>query len=296
MAGKRHGKGRIILDGNEEPMRTWQNDNIVIAPDNTQGRAYEIHNASQKVNLEKYQKLMEEFVEERELPDPSYPDYRVEGFISFVNKNATRFSDNSDIQQQLDEVLDRFDMNDPITKLSFAFLFAQPDDFIEFYIKAFVQDCYHAYGNGGMSCVNGIKERVYMIIGDAAFSFCPDPENCDNPYYVKLLKIFHKHIDKNDFTKEWANQITPEIQAMSTTKRKRHYVAFMKKKYQDLDMYNIDTRKLIKTEADKLDYVFDKEKNPDMTFGGQCLSTRRRRPKTRGTRSGRKLGRIGHYK
>jgi hypothetical protein len=201
------------------------------------------------------------------------------------SKCGTCIPDNPNILQQLNAILDTLedmddDRDDQIIKQSFAFLFAQPDDFIEFYIKAFVQDCYHAYGDGQMSCAAGIKERVYMIIGDAAFSTCPDPDDCANPYYAQLLQIFHKHIDKYEFTKEWANQITPDILAMSTTKRKRHYVAFMKKKFQDLDMYTVDTRKQIRAEADKLDYVFDKEKNPEMTFGGgNCVTSRRRRRK-----------------
>jgi hypothetical protein len=281
--GERNGKGRMILDGIEEPMRTWQNG--IIVPDiTTSGLAMDVHEKSGKINLEKYQKLMLDFFDTHH---PANVDDISKKFADFIHDHAAKFSDNPRILQELNKILnklknsDRF--GDPIVQLSFGFLFAQPDDFIEFYIKAFHQDCYHAYGIGGNSCVKGIYERVYMIIGDAAFSICPDPDQCDNPFYTKLLQIFNKHIDKNAFTQEWANQITPDILAMSTKSRKHHYVAFMKKKYQDLDMYTVDTRKQIKAEADKLEYVFDKEKNPEMIFGGsRGITSRRSRRSKRG--------------
>jgi len=262
--GKRHGKGRMILDGKEEPMRTWEHDNVVTIDRRRNGIAYEVHEASDKINLANYENVLREF---DLLHDVPFISNIREEFASFIHDHADRFSDDPHIIEKINEILGKISVAE--FSSTWSFLFAQPDDFVEFYIKAFAQDCYHAYdGENGMSCANGIKERVYMIIGDAAFAFCADPDHCTNPTYAKLTKVFHKHIDKNEFTKEWANQITPDILAMNTKKRKNHYIAFMKQKYKELDMYNIDTRKEIRKAADMLDHVFDKEKNPDMEFGG----------------------------
>jgi hypothetical protein len=76
----------MIFDGKEEPMRTWQYDGVVIAPDNTQGRAYEIHNASNKINLEKYQKLMQDFGELYQLEDGNY---RIK-FVNYIDEKDSR--------------------------------------------------------------------------------------------------------------------------------------------------------------------------------------------------------------
>ena len=264
--GKRHGKGRMILDGKEEPMRTWEHDNVVTIDRRRNGIAYEVHEASDKINLANYENVLREF---DLLHDVPFISNIREEFASFIHDHADRFSDDPHIIEKINEILGKIENSMAEFATTWSFLFAQPDDFVEFYIKAFAQDCYHAYdGENGMSCANGIKERVYMIIGDAAFAFCADPDHCTNPTYAKLTKVFHKHIDKNEFTKEWANQITPDILAMNTKKRKNHYIAFMKQKYKELDMYNIDTRKEIRKAADMLDHVFDKEKNPDMEFGG----------------------------
>jgi hypothetical protein len=182
--------------------------------------------------------------------------------IEKLNKILARFSSATELSQK--------PANIKMIGNTVDFVFKQPKEFIDFYIRAFIQDCYHAYsyeGEAGMSCVAGILERFYMIVGDAIFAICPDG-NCDNNKYVELLKLFNKHIDKNELTQEWANTYleSEELKNLKPHERKQHYINFMKQKYFDADMLDANTEKIINDEADNLELadVFEK-----LQFGGK---------------------------
>jgi hypothetical protein len=202
-------------------------------------------------------------------------------FVPLINR---LFSNSQQSVDQLNTILEKLNLaeysREPktinIIGKTVDFVLKQPDEFIEFYINAYIQDCYNAYQNGEMSCVGGIVERFYMIIGDAAYAMCPD-ENCNNPIYTELLTLFGKKIDKNELTQEWAEKYleSDEIKNMSKSERKQHYIDFMKSKYKELDMLDETTENLINKEADNIDYVFE-----SLQFGGK-----RRNKQTRKTRN-----------
>jgi len=235
---------------------------------------FEVHRAAGKINLDKYLEIIGsenrnyqnvvEYVKSKFLPyiNENFGPNEAPQMIEKLNKILARFSSAAELSQN--------PANIKMIGNTVDFAFKQPKEFIDFYVRAFIQDCYHAYeyeGDAGMSCVAGILERFYMIVGDAAFAMCPDG-NCEKQEYIELLKLFNKHIDKNELTQEWANTYleSEELRSLKPQDRKQHYINFMKQKYAAADMLDANTEKIINDEADNLESanVFDK-----LQFGGK---------------------------
>jgi hypothetical protein len=176
------------------------------------------------------------------------------------------------------------------------FVSAQPKEFTDFYLHAFIQDCYHAYASEsgeplpdgqGMSCTKGIVERFIWIVGDTAQAMCSD--GCTNPVYEKLLDVFGKRkLDKNELTQEWNDTVleTPEFQNKETMTKeqvKQSYMDFMKQKYAAAGLWFPNTQRMVEEEADKLEYAFESR-----AFGGRCLRDERRRAVTKKRRVSKK--------
>ena len=170
---------------------------------------------------------------------------------------------------------------------SIDFVWKQSNSFIHLYINTFIQDCFHAYeGSEGMSCVKGILERFFLLVGDTAYIMLQeDPEN---KTYANLAKFFGKQsIDINDFTQEWSNQFleSDELKDMTKKARKQHYIDFVKRKYIEQGHTDRGTIDHIIKAADKIDYVFD-----TLEFGGKAKKRvtkkqrKNRRRKTKRTR------------
>ena len=194
--------------------------------------------------------------------------------------------------KKLNKILEKLrglgsDENEKYNKLigkSVDFVMKQPKEFIEFYIRAFIQDCYHAYiGEHTLSCVKGIIERFVFIVGDAAFAMCPD--DCENNTYVELQKLFGKKADKNELTQLWANAYleSDELKNMSKEQRKEHYINFMKNEYKKRDLLGDENKQIIQKEADNLDYVFE-----SLQFGGKSKKTAKKTAKKTSKRTSKK--------
>lgn len=303
----RHGEGVFITD-TEEQSGLWEEDTFlgetrpIAQVLNAQDEAYQIHRASAKINLDKYLQIINVNTGSNY---GNITDYVRSKFVPLITRlfsnipiEEDRISPKDQAIVELNRILERLNSadysNEPkninIIGKTVDFVLKQPDEFIEFYINAFIQDCYNAYQDGQMSCVAGIVERFYMIIGDAAYAMCPD-ENCNNQTYIELLTLFGKKIDKNELTQEWAEKYleSDEIKNMSKSERKQHYINFMKSKYNDLDMLDETTEKLINIEADNLDYVFE-----SLQFGGKKRNKQTRKNRNRGKKLTKK--RLGKSK
>ena len=286
----RHGQGVFITD-TEEQRGLWEED-IFLGETRPRGQAYQIHRASAKINLDNYLQIINVNT------DSNYgniTDYVRSQFVPLINR---LFSNSKQLIDQLNEVLEKLNLSkhseEPqiinIIGKTVDFVLKQSDEFIEFYINAFIQDCYNAYQHGEMSCVGGIVERFYMIIGDAAYAMCPD-ETCDNQTYVELVTLFDKKLDKNELTQEWANEYLEKgkLNNMSKSERKQHYIDFMKRKYKELYMLDETNENLINKEADNLDYVFE-----SLQFGGKKRNKQTRKNRNRGKKLTKK--RLGKSK
>ena len=241
--------------------------------------ALEIHRAAAKINLDKYIELIDIFETDNDYS--SIIEYIKLIFIPYISKNfgeekTQMIQKLNRILQKISETLSHNVKERNLIGKTVDFVFEQSKEFIDFYIRAFIQDCYHAYhGDAGMSCVNGILERFYMIVGDSVFAVCPDGE-CNNPVYKELLKLFNKHIDKNELTQEWANRYleSDELKVINKEQRKNHYINFMRQKYTEAEMLDENTERIINEEAIKLDEakVFEK-----LEFGGKKKKIKERK-------------------
>jgi hypothetical protein len=271
-----------LPDVDPEQLREMTNLDIIIFNERRRGEegehhyidierpiiAYEIHKASHKINMVRYMELIETN------PDIQYTDISKEAIVKKVKDLIIPKINENDIiklNTVLEQLLYGYLWNTAVNKniigKTIDFVFNQSNEFIEFYINAFIQDSYYAYDTdkegAGLSCADGIVERFYMVVGDTIFAICPEGY-CENSIYKELLKVFGKPVNINNFTEEWATQYleSEEIKNMDKKSRKKHYIDFMRQKYAELNMLADYEDRIIK-EANNLDYVF-----VSLAFGG----------------------------
>jgi uncharacterized protein (UPF0335 family) len=89
----------------------------------------------------------------------------------------------------------RYDEDDEkVISYCMAYVAAQPERFQSEYARAFVEDCYDAYGNGSISCVKGVIERFVSTLRLAALLYDGTPEYNSRQYGVLVSIIGHKKI------------------------------------------------------------------------------------------------------
>ena len=274
-AGERHGQGMltnangdIIHDGfwaNDEPVNDQQQVQI-------QGIAYEIHNASDKINMNKYYELLQ--------IDSPAQHYASIDMIAYIKGHFTPFV--GDKAAILDAVLNkaagRIERDKLLIGRTIDYVMKQSDAFKELYISTFILDCSEAYdGPGdGMSCAKGIVERIKLSLIppliSATSSKCEEAaEVCIN--HKKLLKLLTQDINMPEIIQEWSNKA--DIQDMTEEERKKDFIAFITSKYVELGIPP-PTEK-IQAKADEINYVFK-----DLAWGSKRRGYRR--TKRRGTK------------
>jgi Leucine-rich repeat (LRR) protein len=102
----------------------------------------------------------------------------------------------------------RYDEDDEkVISYCMAYVAAQPERFQSEYARAFVEDCYDAYGNGSISCVKGVIERFVSTLRLAALLYDGTPEYNSREYGELASIIGHKKIGS---LKERMNLISKE--------------------------------------------------------------------------------------
>jgi len=185
------------------------------------------------------------------------------------------------------------------------FAFSQGKDFKEIYFKIFMDESCNAYGENGMSCPEGIIERLVLSIGATVQVLCIiDPTCGENPQYVELNRIFNTepvvyfklHSSEiiyplyEEYTEKYSELNVPGNVKLSPNYKYRYRGEIMRKmtdwvKQQDSLVENpheniIQNRivspgvnKLIKKNTDELiDTIFQ-----DITYGGRRKIKRSRR-------------------
>lgn len=265
---------RDIMDDNDD--ETIERDPSIDDYEDDEDEALEIHKAAAKINLDKYLEIINQ---PGQGPYPNIKDYVLEKFAPFITEHFPQ--EKEEMLRKLTEFMNRVNSareisemprNKEVVKKSVDFVLEQPDNFVEEYIKTLIKDCYSAYSGpegAGISCVPGVIERFYMLVGDVVYQLCPEEDVCEyenKEVYSKLLTLFRKRINKNEVTQEWASKYldSDEIKAMTKEQRKQHYIKFMTAKYEEMGLLDEHTKTIIDDEAKAIDYVFD-----TLQFGGK---------------------------
>ena len=273
-AGERHGPGRLTNE-NGDIIHTgfWANDEPVTDQQQVQiqGIAYEIHNASDKINMNKYYELLQ--------IDSPREHYESIDLIAYIKGQFAPFL--GEKADTLDAVLNKaaglIERSKLLIGRTIDYVMKQSDAFKELYISTFILDCSEAYdGPGdGMSCAKGIVERIKLSLIppliSATSSKCEEAsEVCIN--HKKLLKLLTQDINMPEIIQEWSNKA--DIQDMSEEERKKDFIAFITSKYVELGMP--PPTEQIQAKADEINYVFK-----DLAWGSKRRSRRRSKRRAR---------------
>ena len=259
-----------------------------------QGVAYEIHNIFNKIDKDQYYDILMDA-----MPHPvDLTIQDIDVYFQKVIRDHFPANEQPTAIQKLEAIMRRLRSSGELSEhetqrlisSTANFVMEQPVEFQIQYMKMFIQDCYSAYadtlgnplqGEQGMSCPRGIVERFVMLIGDTVQIICSDPEstNC-TPIYRRLIDVFSKkELDINKFTQEWDEEFLqkPEFQdktRMTKAQIKASFIDFMKRKYEEVNMWIPSTQELVNKRADELDYAFEQR-----MFGGRQRNQRNRRRK-----------------
>jgi hypothetical protein len=264
------------------------------APAAIEGRAYEIHNYFDTLDMAEITRFLQEYnvrsadLNQRTMPSAAAASSEQSLFtplLTFID-NSELFSPNEkeENKQKLNRILTiaqeygRFNANRELLNSIIEFVSKQSDNFIEQYIRIISDECLNAYGQGGQSCVKGMFERIITILGTVAITLTQDGvSNQENETYKTLKKLF-REINFSDYVQEWAvtyledGEKEEELKSLSTDERKRHFINFMTTKYGAL--INETIRRKILEEAEQYQQmgVFER-----MSFGGRRNKKTRRR-------------------
>ena len=269
-----------------------------------EGRAYEIHNAWNALNIDDITRFLQEFntsnatVNEKTIPTSAAASSEQSLFTPLLN-----FIDNSELfrpnekeanKQKLIRILsvaqgyEGFNPNRDLLNLVIAFISKQSDDFIEQYIIIISDECLNAYGRDNVSCVKGAFERIVITLGAVAITLTKDESmNQENETYKTLKKLF-REINFAELVQEWSatyledGEKEEELKSLSTDERKAHFINFMRTKYGILITPIITAKILEEAEQYQQMGVFER-----MSIGG-----RRGKRKTRKARKTRKTMKI----
>ena len=253
-----------------------------------QGVAFEVHNAFDKINMDRYMEIINTVID-----DTNVADYKRD-IIGYVKRKFTEkieeleFTNKATKLQELENVLTKLGLSDLIRVehiqiqigKTVDYVLLQSPAFIELYIDGFIEECAHAYaGQAGLSCVKGIVERFIMFIGSTLREICRDADCSQDK--LDLLNLF---IDINvllkAWTEEWQTKLktTPDAWFVLTNEeRKADFINFLTGKYTEAKFLNDDTKKLINDTATKYDYVFTNREDNDIAFGGRRKKIKRER-------------------
>ena len=185
------------------------------------GIAYEIHNASAKIDTEKYLDIIHNKfgMPTREFDNQISIEEKMKEHI--LSDNET-FPDKQKSFNELTEIFKRMEDGempegfDPdLMTYSVYYIFKLPREAISFYVSNFIKDCYYAYdergvAGSGISCLKGIYERFYMLVGDTVTSMETNGK-CNDDACKSLLNIFTQPtadtIDINKLTQYWRGSI-----------------------------------------------------------------------------------------
>ena len=262
-----------------------------------QGRAFEIHNYIEGLNMRKIHDFIVKFnerhhyVNEKTVErDPREGSSYFIHLFHFIHNSELFEPDEKDTnKEKLQRILEmtsgysKFD--DTLIYPTLEFVSKQNDAFIDQYIRILKDDCLNAYGRDQQSCIKGAYERIITALGDVAIVLTTKSEYRDNKTYNQL-KLLFKKIDFQEVIQKWSELYLmdgpnhSEFEKLSLEDRKQHFIEYMRGIYRDAGILNETIENRIQMEASDYaikDGVFERQ-----YFGGK--QKRKRNTKKKGTR------------
>lgn len=247
------------------------------------GVAFEIHNLFSALNIDGITDYLNNFnndnnhpVNPNAIPDNNEPNILFTPLIAFINKSELFLPDEKEIitnnlqTRILQRVQAYGNINEfyPLLRSVINFVSRQENNFIEQYIRVYIQDCLEAYsGNNGVSCTKGMVERIITVLNEVSKQMLTEfPEN---QTYNNIKQLF-PNIVFNELVQEWSQKYLQdgeneeELARLTVGQRKRHFINFMRAKYGGLITESILQQ--INNEATRYENegIFER-----MSFGGR---------------------------
>ena len=292
--GRWHGQGTLTSANGDVNNGPWNNGQVVdglppVRPIE-RGLAFEIHDAADKINKNKYYELLQIDLPKEHYASIDMIDYIKGQFRTIIEEKMP--DETGTLSAILLKANVLINANKVLVGRTIDFVMKQPDNFKELYLSSFILDCARAYdgGENTMSCAKGILERIIMSLISPLTAIIDECDNAESATqeeaarclnYKNLFRLLTQTINIQDIIKDWANK--PDIQDMSAKERKEDLISFITSKYVDLGM--TPPTQMIQAKADELDYVFK-----DLVWGGRKHVTKRRTRKHGTKRRTRKHG------
>lgn len=274
-----------------------------------QGVAFEVHNQFNALNINGITDYLNNFnndinhpINPNAIPNNNEPNNLFTPLIAFINKSELFLPNEkenikNDLQTRiLARVLEYGNIRQlfPLLRSVINFVSRQENNFIEQYIRVYMQDCLHAYsGNEGASCTKGMVERIITTLNAVSTQMLTEfPEN---QTYNDIKRLF-PNIVFNEVVEEWARkyledgELHDEITGLTVEQRKQHFIKFMTEKYEGVGLINDTIRQQINNEADRYERDGILER---MYFGGR-RNRKTRKGKTKKGKNSRKTKRRKH--
>jgi len=258
-----------------------------------QGVAFEIHNLFSALNIDGITEYLNNFnndinhpVNPNAIPDNNESNNLFTPLIAFINKselflpNEKETIKNNLQSRILDRVQEYGNIQQlyPLLRSVINFVSRQENNFIEQYIRVYIQDCLEAYsGNNGASCTKGMVERIITVLNEVSKQMLTEfPEN---QTYNDIKQLF-PNIVFNEVVEEWSQkyledgELHHEITGLTVQQRKQHFINFMREKYREIGLLTGSIDQQIFNEADRYERDGILER---MYFGGRRnMKTRRK--------------------
>jgi uncharacterized protein YjbI with pentapeptide repeats len=257
------------------------------------GVAFEVHNQFNAINIDGITDYLNNFNNDINHPgnpnaisDNNEPNNLFTPLFAFIN-NSELFLPNeketikNNLQSRILERVEGYgNINElyPLLRSIINFVSRQENNFIEQYIRVYIQDCLEAYsGNNGASCTKGMVERIITTLNAVSTQMLTEfPEN---QTYNDIKRLF-PNIVFNEVVEEWSRKYLQdgeneeELASLTVKQRKQHFINFMIEKYRETGLYTEPIRQQINNEADRYERDGILER---MYFGGRRNKKTRRK-------------------
>ena len=194
----------------------------------TQGRAFEIHNEFKTLSQTKIKYLYDLLSHEVGLPSDTYKLENIKNHIvskltDFINSEENVDLDKDVYTSAINVIERRLDFSDklnliPLYGYLIDFVFKQPYIFKMNYVQLYLKDCMGSYSETDspltlpfnmsmISCVKGISERIILALGKTLEIICSAKDETICPkMYEELYKNVFKSLNMNELVMEWSEK------------------------------------------------------------------------------------------